>query len=435
MRKIAIYVATTGGPVQVERITPEYAPQSLVCLRRSSNVLPISGDYDDFVKRGSGVIEREFGPFDYQSFRLDVSDNVGARLSWQLAFFAAHAVSVSGSLELAEAEDNPDQIFWLTGRVDYDLSVGEVDHLAEKLAASADRFSAWMTEGIPVAVVCAPGNNHEDVKNQPELENCRILALNSAEELRREFEVTGEGEFQRGGTVNDPGGRATAVAAFDGKKVVALIILFLAIASALVVAAADTGAVGAWKRNLLAKVGLSDAPDKSAALSIKTNKAVSGTDIGFDIFERLPPEGKNCAQVHFSGIAAATKKITKNDQGKIQPSSLIGLCGLLFAFDLGITSKYLAAYIEVESGRFISAGSKPRILSGRKLINGRHSWPIDVPRRLEEPFVYKIVSIAGNKPVADKISWLKNHQDWSTAVKELSANGMVVTVNEHRVEP
>lgn len=425
MKKIAIFVATTGGPVQVERITPEHAPQSMVCLRRSSSVLPISGDYDDFVRRGSGVIEREFGPYDYQSFRLDISDSVGAGLSWQLGFFAAHGVAASDVVELAEADEQPDQIFWLTGRVDYDLKVQEVGHMAEKLAASQEHFAAWADSDIPVIVASPSGQNHQDIKSHPGLEKFKIYELTSADELRPEFQLS---------TAANSVPLQAKSNSFSGKKVVALLALCLVIASAFVVSAADTGPIGELKRNLLAAIGITKPVNQPPPLD-KAKLPTPEKKIGFEIFERIPPEGKSCAQVHFSGVKAQTNKIAKNDAGKFPPSALNGLCGLQFVFDLGIQSKYLAAYIEVSSGRYISAGSKPRNLSGRKILSGRHNWSIAVPRRLDDPFVYKIVFLSGPKSVADKVSWLKNQLDWNIAVGELSKVGVKVAVYDHRVEP
>ena len=96
MSKFAVFIATTGGPIHVERLTgEEQAPQSLICVRRSSTILDVSGDYDDFVKLGSGVIEREFGPFEGNSFRVDVSEPIETGTSWQLPMFLAHAINVA----------------------------------------------------------------------------------------------------------------------------------------------------------------------------------------------------------------------------------------------------------------------------------------------------------------------------------------------------
>src|SRR4051812_18835389 len=118
MKRVAVFVATTDGPARVERITRERAPQSMVCLNRSSTVLPISAAYDSFVRPGSGVIERAFGPFEPGAFRLDVSAPIEAGESWQLGFFVAHALAASSRDICFSAPEDADAVLWLTGRVD-----------------------------------------------------------------------------------------------------------------------------------------------------------------------------------------------------------------------------------------------------------------------------------------------------------------------------
>ena len=46
MKSCAVFIATTGGPVQVLQLTPERAPQSMVCVNRTTNVLPVPNGYD-----------------------------------------------------------------------------------------------------------------------------------------------------------------------------------------------------------------------------------------------------------------------------------------------------------------------------------------------------------------------------------------------------
>src|SRR5215469_10541440 len=134
MRRIAIFIATTAGPVRVERITRERAPQSMVCLKRSSTVLPISVGYDAFVRPGSGVVERTFGPFEDGAFRLDLSGPIESGESWQLGVFVAHALVACGGTLVCE--EDAEAIVWLTGTVDCDLAVGSVGHVSEKIHAS-----------------------------------------------------------------------------------------------------------------------------------------------------------------------------------------------------------------------------------------------------------------------------------------------------------
>ncbi|GAB6052789.1 hypothetical protein JCM17960_16090 [Magnetospira thiophila] len=182
MKRCAVFVATTDGPVRIERITAEAAPQSMVCLGRSSEVLSISGDYDDFVRPGSGVILRECSNEGEQAYRLDMSGPISGGRSWQLAVFAAHVLHRSEHMALAPERD-ADLILWLTGTVDYDLHVGVVDHLPTKIAAARPHFEAWAVAGIPVLAACA-GDAEAAMLRQAELPGqVEILGLQTVQDL------------------------------------------------------------------------------------------------------------------------------------------------------------------------------------------------------------------------------------------------------------
>ncbi len=73
--KVRVFLATTEGVVQIERITREEARQSAICLKRTTRVLPVSAGYDAFVRPPSGVVEREFGPYPKGAFRPIVFAN------------------------------------------------------------------------------------------------------------------------------------------------------------------------------------------------------------------------------------------------------------------------------------------------------------------------------------------------------------------------
>ena len=112
----------------------------MICVSRSTTFLPISKEYQHYVRPGSGIIEGEFHYAGDTSFRADVSGMIDAGTSWQLAFYLAHAVTASSNSSLVTDPDEADHIIWATGRVDYDLNILNVDHLAEKLDASIDLF-------------------------------------------------------------------------------------------------------------------------------------------------------------------------------------------------------------------------------------------------------------------------------------------------------
>ncbi len=181
MKRIAIVIATTAGPVVVDRITPEPAPQSMVCLRRQSEVLPISPDYDDFVRPGSGVIMREFGPYEEGAFRLDVSGPIGTGKSWQLGVFAAHAVYRSKIWELSDLE-TADLIVWLTGTLDNDLQVGDVGHIAEKVEASAMVLAQYIAQGKQIVFGVSPQNAAFLQEHQPP-QGIQVAPLKNADDL------------------------------------------------------------------------------------------------------------------------------------------------------------------------------------------------------------------------------------------------------------
>lgn len=181
--KICVYVATTQGAVQIERITRETAPISQVCLRRTTAVLPISSDYDTFVRQPSGVIERTFGPFDPGGFRLDASADIGEGNSWQLPAFVAHALDREGSL--AGPGEAPDAALWLTGTVDVDLQVGEVEFVSEKLSAAREILEDIAATGVPVTLV-VPETNLEEITQQDTPGMARVLAVRSAVEILRD---------------------------------------------------------------------------------------------------------------------------------------------------------------------------------------------------------------------------------------------------------
>ena len=158
MNRVRVYIATTEGPVEVQRIVEEDPDvQSVVCVDGTSRALPISPSYHAFVRKPTGVIEREFGG---RAFRTDVSGPSDDGLSWQLGLFLAHALKRVG--RLAERGGEADAIVWATGEMDIDLNVKAVEHVGEKLRASSDLFAAAAADGKPVFVFVPSPSQVED---------------------------------------------------------------------------------------------------------------------------------------------------------------------------------------------------------------------------------------------------------------------------------
>jgi len=154
MKRTAVYIATTEGPSEIQRITPEDPDvRSVICHDGKAIALPISADYDSFVRRPTGVIEACFG---HGAYRVDIGDPIASGLSWQLGLFIAHALCDEG--RLVRADDKVPQIIWATGEVTRDLAVDTVDDVDRKIRRSEGRIRAHLDRGSRVVLAVPAGN-------------------------------------------------------------------------------------------------------------------------------------------------------------------------------------------------------------------------------------------------------------------------------------
>ena len=154
MKRTAVYIATTEGPSEIQRITPEESDvRSVICHDGRAIALPISADYDSFVRRPTGVIEACFG---HSAYRVDIGDPIASGLSWQLGLFIAHALCDEG--RLVRSDDKIPQIIWATGEVTRDLAVAAVDEIDRKIRRSESRIRAHLDCGSRVVLAVPVGN-------------------------------------------------------------------------------------------------------------------------------------------------------------------------------------------------------------------------------------------------------------------------------------
>lgn len=124
MSRSAVYILTTEGPVEIQRIIEEDpAVNSVICLDGLTQVLPISPAYEAFVRRPAGIVERMTG---HGAYRIDVSARIDEGRSWQLAVYLAHAVHMQGG---------NGAVIFATGEVDSTLAVRPVEQVEQKLRA------------------------------------------------------------------------------------------------------------------------------------------------------------------------------------------------------------------------------------------------------------------------------------------------------------
>ena len=189
MTAFAIFAMTTAGLVQIQRISRERAPLSMMVVGRGSERLAISDRYDDFVFPGGGPVEKYFGPFPKGGFRLEVSTAIDSGDSWQLAVFIAHAVVASGEHMLCREALEADCILCLTGTVDFDGQVGGVGHIGEKAHAAADRWGQWKDAGLTPFVAAPLGDDLEQLHGSEAMTGSEVRGVGHVAELCRELEI------------------------------------------------------------------------------------------------------------------------------------------------------------------------------------------------------------------------------------------------------
>jgi hypothetical protein len=431
--KIRVYVGTTEGPVQVERITREAAPQSAVCLGRSTKVLPMSTGYDAFVRPPSGVIEREFGPFDAGGFRLDVSGAIGEGESWQLGVFVAHALAAKG--RLASPSDRPDRVIWLTGEVDNDLAVHAVSHVRDKLLAARDELQAMTEMGVPLSLF-APEENCAAIADMAD----EVIGVRATEQVLAALEAPLTVVAPQDGR---PGGQPPRASTSRFWLLGAVVLL-----AALTVTALQLFGVLERKKPPKNKPAVAQSqeapPPKPVALTVtpkpepksETQSQSHGAAVplrlplAVTVIERREPEKSTCAAVHFRTKEPTTRPVLRRNKA-LEPSHHEGLCGLAFEV---VTSKplYVNAAIEVLAGRIIkSEVKKPADLNGARAFEGSRSWLIDVPSRHPTALAYRLIVIAGTEPLAELR--LPAGPRRQAALKEMRQKGLIVEVLEHQV--
>jgi len=163
VKRIRVLIATTEGPSEVQQITAEDPEiRSVICLDGTSEALPISADYESFVRKPTGVIERLYG---HSSYQTDVSHAISGGRSWQLGALVAHDLFASG--RLATKGMAADEVLWVTGEVRHNLDVVGVDHAREKLQESAGQLRAVLADGARVTLLL-PQANRADI--EPEID-------------------------------------------------------------------------------------------------------------------------------------------------------------------------------------------------------------------------------------------------------------------------
>ena len=166
MNPFKVFIPTTRGAVRVLSITRE-APEirSVICIGGSFEALPVSGSYDQFVRRPTGVIEKLLGE---GSYRTDLDGPVTQGDSWQLGILLAHMLEKSGGLVDSHCAPHGNGVIWASGEVSPAMDIRPVDHMRQKFSESRVQLQALHDNGETVTVLLHPSNKAEIADLIPE---------------------------------------------------------------------------------------------------------------------------------------------------------------------------------------------------------------------------------------------------------------------------
>ena len=163
MKSFTVLIPTTQNIVGFTDITVEDNNVSpIVCVNNSLTPLPISADYNDFIKSPSGVVEKYTK---ISSYRLDLTSSIDTGESWHLGFLVAHLINHFGTLNFSKTEElipvDTDNILWCSGVVNANLDLDDVTHIKTKLFNSKQIFDKAIEQKKMIHLCVSNGNAKE----------------------------------------------------------------------------------------------------------------------------------------------------------------------------------------------------------------------------------------------------------------------------------
>ncbi len=430
MTAVRVYIATTEGPAEVQRITEEEPNVgSVICLDGKALALPISPDYEAFVRMPTGILEKAYG---HPAYRMDVSATISEGMSWQLGALVAHALLAAG--RLATKGQAASQAVWLSGEVDRDLQVLPVQYVREKLRRSQRLFDDLRAAEIPL-VLGIPKPNHDELDAGwlKELglapDQCRVIPMSSADQI---LDVLGlPGPFARG-----PQAASARAAAPGGDARHVMGALF-----ALLLLGGLAGSFGWWRYHI--DPPARDPPAPSPGGQPAPSEAPGR--IGITALEARAPDEGSCAAVNFGTAEAATTEVALSDAMAVATAASAELCSLRYR----VKNRGDRAEVWIVGARAAkdAPSLKPKVFAQGRILNPDESvlLEIRVPRSLQESLLHRLAVIVvpdgdgtRRRRLKDFIAALDRPVDeatWDRGLSGLQTAGLPVTRMTHELQP
>ena len=451
MTPTRVLIATTQGPVEVQRITEEDPEvNSVVCLGGKAVALPISSAYDSFVRDPTGVIQKNFG---HSAYRVDVAAPVDDGFSWQLGVFIAHAFAQDGNLVSGGSE--PGRTIFTTGEVDRDLNVLPVDHVPEKLKKLAQALSEGQVAHTTLKLYLPAENAAQieeswlrDIGLGPEV--CRVVPVARVVDL-----LTDLGVEEPSGSSAPRGSRDIAeIPAPPPSSAPVRVVkwgLGIAIGTALLAAgslvwfeqafAGWMDLVGTGKYQQLETALKKEGPGTLKVRLFHRYLQWSRSDaVKIVVLEKRPPQGQSCAAVRFGNVKSELLPAKQNSNLMFEPSSMRDLCGL----EIRATAESGDVFLWGRYERWGDDRPTENEMPVRSLPAGPRSgalrWSVDIPPRAQPSAVIRIVVIAAASPVdgtkdwmADQLAKARNDGALDQMARRLERLGITLLTIRHKI--
>ena len=160
MKYYTVVIPTTKNVVGISDIIIEDPlVSSVICENNSLEALPISGQYNSFVKSPTGVIEKITGN---SSYRIDITSKIQQGNSWQLAIAIAHILHNNKLLSFSNEENlvsnNNVSVIWASGTINANLDVKGINYLDNKVKKSITFFRQCVQKNIIVKIIISHEN-------------------------------------------------------------------------------------------------------------------------------------------------------------------------------------------------------------------------------------------------------------------------------------
>ena len=167
MKSYTVVIPTTNNLVGISDITYEDPlVSSVICENNNLEALPISPQYNSFVKSPTGIIEKITG---HSSYRIDITGRIEQGDSWQLGVAIAHIFHKKNLINFSKNQNlisnDEDTIIWASGIINSNLDIKKIDYLEKKIENSVVFFKECLKKNILIKIILS----HENINDFNEI--------------------------------------------------------------------------------------------------------------------------------------------------------------------------------------------------------------------------------------------------------------------------